>query len=178
MSFVVRLATEDDVPRIKQLIPASVRALSVGYYTDRQIDTALVHVFGLDSQLITDGTYYVVTDEEYIVGCGGWSKRKTLYGGDQMKGGVDDLLDPDQDAAKIRAFFVDPGWARKGIGRIIMNVCEEAARADGFRRMELGATLPGEPLYAAMGFTVTERFDIAMPDGVTLPGAHMVKSLD
>ncbi len=178
MSFVTRLATGDDVPRLKQLIPASVRALSVGYYTDRQIDSALVHVFGLDSQLIADGTYYVVTDDGYIVGCGGWSKRKTLYGGDQMKGAVDDLLDPAHDAAKIRAFFVDPAWARKGIGRTIMNVCEEAARADGFCRMELGSTLPGEPLYAAMGYTVTERFDIAMPNGESLPGAHMVKSLD
>jgi GNAT superfamily N-acetyltransferase len=95
-----------------------------------------------------------------------------------MKGAVDELLDPAQDAARIRAFFVHPSWARRGIGRSIINVCEEAARADGFRSMELASTLPGEPLYAAMGYTVTERFDIAMPDGVTLPGAHMVKSLD
>jgi GNAT superfamily N-acetyltransferase len=124
-----------------------------------------------------DETYYVVTAEDQVVGCGGWSKRKTLYGGDQMISHVDDMLDPTQDEAKIRAFFVDPGWARKGIGRTIIDACEEAARANGFRRMELGATLPGEPLYAAMGYTVTERFDIPMPDGETLPGAHMVKSL-
>jgi GNAT superfamily N-acetyltransferase len=178
MSFVVRLATEDDVPRLKQLVPESARALSAGHYTDRQIESAIAYIFGVDSQLIADGTYYVVTDEDYIVGCGGWSKRKTLYGGDQMKGADDDLLDPAHDAAKIRAFFVDPGWARKGIGRRIINVCEEAAHANGFRRMELGATLPGEPLYAAMGYTVTERMEYPMPDGEALPGAHMVKSLD
>jgi GNAT superfamily N-acetyltransferase len=178
MSFVVRLATEHDVPSLNALIPESVRALSVGYYTDRQIESALVHVFGLDSQLIADGTYYVVTEEDQIAGCGGWSKRKTLYGGDQMINHVDDLLDPTQDAAKIRAFFVHPNWARRGIGRRIMEVCEQAARANGFHKMELGSTLPGEPLYTAMGYTVTERFDITMPDGVTLPGALMVKSLD
>jgi N-acetylglutamate synthase-like GNAT family acetyltransferase len=178
MSFVVRLATEQDVPSLKQLIPESARALSEGYYTERQTESAIEHIFGVDSQLIADGTYYVVTEEDQIVGCGGWSKRKTLYGGDQMKGDDDDLLDPTQDAAKIRAFFVHPNWARKGIGRRLIEVCEQTARANGFRTMEMGATLPGEPLYAAMGYTVTERFDFAMPDGVTLPLALMVKSLD
>jgi GNAT superfamily N-acetyltransferase len=178
MSLVVRLATEQDIPSIKHLIPESVRALSVGYYTEQQIESAIVHVFGLDSQLIADGTYYVATVEDQIAGCGGWSKRKTLYGGDQMINHVDDFLDPAQDAAKIRAFFVHPNWARQGIGRSIINTCEEAARTEGFRRMELGSTLPGEPLYAAMGYTVTERFDIKMPDGETLPGALMVKSFD
>jgi GNAT superfamily N-acetyltransferase len=120
----------------------------------------------------------VVTDDNRIVGCGGWSKRKTLFGGDQMKGATDDLLDPTQDAARIRAFFVHPQWARKGIGRMIILECERAARAEGFRGMELGATLPGEPLYAAMGYAATDRFDIPLPDGVALPGAHMAKSLD
>jgi GNAT superfamily N-acetyltransferase len=179
MSFVVRLATEQDVPTLKQLIPTSVRALSAGYYTDRQIESALIHIFGVDSQLIADGTYFAVEVEAdgRIVGCGGWSKRKTLYGGDQMKGGVDDLLDPTHDAARIRAFFVDPAWARRGVGRRIIEACEAAARQAGFRQMELGATLPGEPLYAAMGYAVTDRFDIAMPDGEVLPAAHMAKTL-
>ena len=175
-SLVVRLATEQDIPSLKQLIPESARALSAGYYTDRQIESALVHVFGVDSQLIEDGTYYVVVVDDLIVGCGGWSKRKTLYGGDQMKGEVDELLDPNQDAARIRAFFVHPRWARRGIGRRIIDACEVAAREEGFRSMELGATLPGEPLYAAMGYTVMTRFDIVMPDGERLPAAHMVKS--
>ena len=175
MSLVVRLATEHDIPSLNQLIPESVRALSAGYYTDSQIESALVHVFGVDSQLISDGTYYVVVADDQIVGCGGWSKRKTLYGGDQMKGDVDDLLDPTHDAARIRAFFVHPDWARRGIGRRIIEACEAAAREEGFRSMELGATLPGEPLYVAMGYTVTTHFDIAMPDGERLPAAHMVK---
>jgi GNAT superfamily N-acetyltransferase len=178
MSLVVRLATEHDIPDLKLLIPESARALSTGYYTDRQIESAIVHIFGVDSQLIADGTYYAVVADDQIVGCGGWSKRKTLYGGDQMKGDLDDLLDPTHDAARIRAFFVRPSWARRGIGRRIIEACEAAALEEGFRSMELGATLPGEPLYAAMGYTVTTRFDIVMPDGETLPAAHMVKSLD
>ena len=177
MALVVRLATEQDIPILTHLIPESVRTLSVGYYTDRQIESELVHIFGVDSQLIADGTYYVVVADDQIVGCGGWSKRKTLYGGDQMKGDADDLLDPAHDAARIRAFFVHPEWTRRGIGRRIIEACEVAARHEGFRRMELGATLPGEPLYAAMGYTVTERFAIAMPDGESLPAAHMVKVL-
>ncbi len=177
MALVVRLATEQDIPPLTHLIPESVRALIVGYYTDRQIESAILHIFGVDSQLIADGTYYAVVAGEKIVGCGGWSKRNTLYGGDQMKGEADDLLDPARDAARIRAFFVHPNWTRRGIGRSIIEACEAAACQEGFRSMELGATLPGEPLYAAMGYTVTARFDIAMPDGESLPAAHMVKVL-
>jgi GNAT superfamily N-acetyltransferase len=178
MSIMFRLATEDDVTSLQCLIPESARALSSGYYTERQVESAIVHIFGVDSQLINDGTYYVATADGVIVGCGGWSRRRTLYGGDQMKGDVDDLLDPTHDAARIRAFFVHPDWARRGIGRRIIEVCEVAARMEGFGSIELGATLPGEPLYAAMGYTVTERFEIAMPDGESLPGAHMVKSFN
>lgn len=177
MSFELRLATEEDIPALSDLIPLSARALSAGWYTDRQIESAITHIFGVDSQLMADGTYFVVTAGDRIVGCGGWSMRKTLFGGDQMKDAADDLLDPTHDAARIRAFFVHPDWTRRGIGRRIIEACETAARAAGFRRMELGATLPGEPLYAAMGYAVTERFDIPMPGGEVLPAAHMVKSL-
>jgi GNAT superfamily N-acetyltransferase len=176
MSLEVRLATEADIPSIARLIPASVRVLSAGSYTPAQIESAITHIFGVDSQLIADGTYYAVIGDGQIVGCGGWSKRRTLFGGDQMKGGADDLLDPTREAARIRAFFVDPGWTRRGIGRTIMERCETAARAAGFSRMELVATLPGEPLYAAMGYRVTERFDIPLPDGDVLPAAQMVRS--
>lgn len=179
MSVGVRLATEKDIPALNALIPLSARALSAGFYTPRQIDSAITHIFGVDSQLIADGTYFVVIAEDgQIVGCGGWSKRATLFGGDQMKGDADALLDPARDAGRIRAFFVYPEWTRRGIGRRIIEACEAAACAEGFRRMELGATLPGEPLYAAMGYVVTERFDIPMPDGEVLPAAHMVKSLN
>jgi GNAT superfamily N-acetyltransferase len=177
MTITIRLATEADIPTLKELIPASARTLSAGFYTDRQIESAIIYIFGVDSQLIADGTYFAAVADDQIVGCGGWSKRKTLFGGDQMKNEEDELLDPAVDAARIRAFFVHPDWARRGIGRRIIEACEAAAKADGFSRMELGATLPGEPLYAAMGYEVTNRFDVAMPDGESLALAHMVRSL-
>lgn len=177
MSITFRLSLAEDMPSLKQLIPESVRALSKGHYTAQQIEHAIVHIFGVDSQLIADGTYYSAVAENQIVGCGGWSKRKTLFGGDQMKITEDDLLDPTHDAARIRAFFVHPHWARQGIGRRIIQMCEEAAVKHGFRIMELAATLPGEPLYAAMGYVVTKRFDVAMPTGELFPVAHMTKSL-
>jgi GNAT superfamily N-acetyltransferase len=177
MAWPLRLASESDIPALSELIPISVRALSTGHYSAQQIESAIIHIFGVDSQLIADGTYYAAMDGETIVGCGGWSMRKTLYGGDQMKGELDDLLDPARDAARIRAFFVHPGWARRGIGRSIIERCEADARAQGFGRMELGATLPGEQLYAVMGYRAIEPFTIEMTDGVTLPCVHMTKVL-
>jgi GNAT superfamily N-acetyltransferase len=178
MTIEYRLATAEDIPYLQQLIPESVRALSAGYYTPQQIESALKHIFGVDSQLIADGTYYAALAGKEIVGCGGWSKRRTLYGGDQMKTAEDNLLDPARDPARIRAFFVHPAWARQGIGRKIIELCENAARQEGFHAMELGSTLPGEPLYAAMGFRVTDRLEATMPDGQSLPIAYMTKSLD
>ena len=138
LAIELRLATVDDIPTLKQLIPLSVRELSQGYYTPSQVESALVYVFGVDSQLIADGTYYTAVAGDEIVGCGGWSKRSTLYGGDQMKSREDNLLDPSRDAARIRAFFVHPQWARRGIGKQLILKCEEATLADGFRSMELG----------------------------------------
>ena len=123
-------------------------------------------------------SYFVAESAGHIVGAGGWSKRKTLYGGDQTKGDADPLLDPAHDAAHIRAFYVHPDWARRGIGSRIMRACEDAARAAGFMRLDLGATLPGEPLYAAMGFKVRERVNISMPDGEALAAAMMEKTLN
>jgi GNAT superfamily N-acetyltransferase len=177
MPVLIRLSTVEDIPTLKALIPESVRALSEGYYTPRQIESALVHIFGVDSQLIADGTYYSAVDGDQIVGCGGWSKRKTLFGGDQMKT-EDNLLDPVHDPARIRAFFVHPAWTRQGIGRRIIEQCEQAAYGQGFRRMELAATLPGEPLYAALGYVITRRGEAPMPDGEVLPIAYMAKSLE
>ena len=177
MEISIRVATMEDIPALQKLIPESARGLSQGYYTRQQIESAIKYIFGVDTQLIADETYYIAEAEGHVVGCGGWSKRKTLYGGDQMKAEQDPLLDPKEDAGRIRAFFIHPDWARKGIGRRIIEACEKAAKADGFTRMELGATLPGEPLYAAMGYEVTDRFDIPMGDGTTLPCAHMKKEL-
>lgn len=178
MSFIIRQATAQDIAEIKSLIPESARALSAGYYTPQQMESAIQYIFGVDTQLIEDGTYYVAIAGKVIAGCGGWSKRSTLFGGDQMKGNADNLLDPSHDAARIRAFFVHPGWARKGIGRSIIETCEAAARQQGFRKMELVATLPGEPLYAALGYTATRRFDVPMADGEVLPVASMLKTLE
>jgi GNAT superfamily N-acetyltransferase len=177
MEIVLRLATAEDIPALRELIPASVRALSAGYYTPTQIESALTYIFGVDTQLIADGTYFVAESTGQIVGAGGWSKRATLYGGDQSKAEADPLLDPAHDAARIRAFYVHPNWARRGIGSRIMRACEAAAREAGFTRMELGSTVPGEPLYVAMGYQVSERMDVAMPDGETLPITRMDKTL-
>ncbi|HYP28573.1 MAG TPA: GNAT family N-acetyltransferase [Blastocatellia bacterium] len=173
--MLIRKATRDDIPLLERLIPESARGLSASYYTPQQIESAIVHVFGVDTQLISDGTYFVAEDEGRIVGCGGWSKRRTLYGGDQMKAADDPLLDARTEPARIRAFFVDPGWARRGAGRLLLEACEKAAREAGFGALELVATLPGEPLYKALGYEVSERFDIALPGEVVLPLARMMK---
>jgi GNAT superfamily N-acetyltransferase len=178
MDIDIRVATLDDLFALQQLIPLSARELSKNYYTSQQIDSANKFIFGVDTQLIVDRTYYVAEAEKQIVGCGGWSKRKTLFGGDQMKDTADPMLDPKTDAGRIRAFFVHPDWARKGIGRRLIQTCEDAARAEGFSRMELASTLPGEPLYSAMGYQVTRRLDYPMPDGTSLPLAYMHKLLN
>jgi len=174
----VRLATAADLPALHRLIPRSVRALSRGYYTDDQIESAIRHVFGPDTQLIADGTYFVVTAGEEIIACGGWSQRRTLYGGDQMKGASDPLVDPASEPARIRAFFVDPDWSRRGLGSRLMDACVSAARAAGFHSLELAATLPGVPLYRAFGFRALERVETPLPDGVTLPIVRMGRAVE
>lgn len=181
MQIQLRLATPEDIPALDQLMRRSVQGLSAGYYTERQIELSLVHVFGIDTQIVADGTYFVAeatrvsSSESQIAGCGGWSKRQTLYGGDQAKEGEDSLLDPATEPARIRAFFVDPDFARKGIGRQIIGACEAAARAAGFTHLELGATLPGVPLYAALGYSPIEHIEHPMPEGEVLPIVRMGK---
>ncbi len=177
MSITIRLATHADVPILQSLIPLSVRELSAKYYNAVQIEAAILHIFGVDTQLIDDGTYFVAETDGVLVGCGGWSKRRTLFGGDQLKIEPDALLNPAVDAARIRAFFVHPNWARQGIGRKIIAACESAIRVEGFQTIELMATLPGEPLYAAMGYVVTQSLEIPMPNGATLPAKQMVKHI-
>ncbi|HTO71178.1 MAG TPA: GNAT family N-acetyltransferase [Myxococcota bacterium] len=176
--LVLRRAERGDLPRLLELIPRSVRGLSRAHYTDAQIESAIRHVFGPDTQLIDDGTYFVVAAGAELVACGGWSRRRTLFGGDQTKRGADPLLDPAHEAARIRAFFVAPDWARRGLGSRLMDACLEAARAAGFRALELAATLPGEPLYRGYGFLPVERTSTALPDGQSLPLVYMRRALD
>jgi len=175
--FTLRLATPADLPGIRELIPRSVEALSAGFYTPEQVTSAIRYVFGPDTQLIADGTYFVAEAEGEIVACGGWSWRRTLYGGDQMKTADDPQLDPAHEAARIRAFFVHPGWARRGIASAIMKACVDAASEAGFRRLALMSTLPGEPLYRAFGFVAGERVTDTLPDGVGVPFVPMEREI-
>jgi GNAT superfamily N-acetyltransferase len=178
--MLVRLASPADIPALQVLIPSSVRALQKDHYSDRQMDGAIGSVFGVDTQLIQDGTYYVaqVADGEgkpLIAGCGGWSKRKTLFGSDSVPGKDNAWLNPVTDAARIRAFFIHPDWPRRGIGSQILRACEAAARDAGFSRLELAATLPGVPLYKAHGYVEVEAFDVPLPNGEQLPIIRMEK---
>jgi GNAT superfamily N-acetyltransferase len=175
---MIRVATMADVPALQALIELSVRGLSLGFYTPGQVDAAMRHVFGVDTQLIEDGTYYIIPGPSGPVAAGGWSARQTLYGGDQMKAAADPLLNPATDAARIRAFFVHPSSARQGLARQIYTACENAAAAAGFRSFELMATLPGEPLYLALGFRAVERIISTLPDGVAVPFVRMSRRID
>ena len=176
--FSLRAATPRDVPALRELIPRSVRALSEGIYSPAQIEAAIERIFGVDTQLIEDGTYFVAEAGGRIVGAGGWSRRRTLFGGDQHKRGApDELLDPASDPARIRAFYVDPAWARRGIGRAILSLCERAALAAGFSRLELLATLPGVPLYSALGYAEVRAVAEPLGEGLTLPAIVMAKSI-
>lgn len=165
MPPILRPATFEDIPVLQQLIVLSARGLSKGFYTPAETEGAIKYVFGVDTQLITDGTYFVVEENGAIIACGGWSKRNTLFGGDQFKAVAAPLLNPLKDAARIRAFFVHPDHARKGIGRMIINACEQAALDGGFSSTELGATLPGVPFYAAMGYEELEHIALPFPGG-------------
>ena len=183
MKISVRRAVPADVPRLRELIEASVRGLQADDYSPAQIEGALKTVYGVDSQIIADGTYFAaeVIDRDAgspaIVGCGGWSKRKTLYGGDQYAGREDSLLDPAHEAAKIRAFFVDPQWARRGIGSMILKVCENAAREAGFTRLEMGATLSGVAFYRGKGYAEIENQAVPLGNGETLAIVRMRKQI-
>ena len=176
----LRKATSADVPRLREVIEASVRGLQAADYSPAQIEGALQSVYGVDSQLIADGTYLVAEVSKSpgnagIVACGGWSKRKTLYGGDQYGGREDSLLDPARDAAKIRAFFVHPNWARHGIGSLILEACEDAAQEAGFKRLEMGATLSGVAFYQAKGYAAVENQEVPLGNGEALPIVKMAK---
>jgi GNAT superfamily N-acetyltransferase len=187
-NFALRLATEKDIPALHALIEASVRGLQTADYTQSQIDGALGTVLGLDTLLIRDGTYFVAEEvagdeepdqgteaRERLAGCGGWSKRKTLFGADHGPGREPELLDPAADAAKVRAIFVHPRFARRGLGTLILARVEAEARAAGFRRYEMGSTLTGVPLYRLKGYVEVERIAVPLKNGETLPVVKMIK---
>jgi GNAT superfamily N-acetyltransferase len=179
-TFTLRLATEDDIPALDALIEASVRGLQADDYTQEQIEGALGTVLGLDTQLIRDRTYFVAetvgSDGKLaLAGCGGWSKRKTLFGADRGPGREPELLDPATEAAKVRAIFVHPEFARKGLGTLILARVEAEAAAAGFRRFEMGSTLTGVPLYRLKGYLEVERIAVQLNNGETLSVVKMVK---
>lgn len=176
--MLIRKAVFGDIPLLEILIPESVRALQAPDYDQQQIEGALGTIFGVDRQLIRDGTYFVVEVDLKVVACGGWSRRKTLFGSDQAPQKDDACLDPLTEPGRIRAFFVHPAWARHGIGSLIVRACENAAFGEGFLRLELVATLTGEPFYRTHGFTAVEHFEIPLPNGAKLPVARMIKDID
>jgi GNAT superfamily N-acetyltransferase len=194
----IRVATAADIPALHALIERSVRELQSDDYTPAQIDGALGHALGLDTQLVADGTYFVAepvitppvitppviappapaphAPANVLAACGGWSARATLFGSDHGPGRASTFLDPATDAAKIRAIFVHPDWARQGLGSAILDHCERAARAAGFTRLEMGSTLTGVPLYRRRGYVERERVDVPLPNGEALPVIRMVKT--
>jgi len=201
VKFNLRLATDEDVPALHALIEASVRGLQAGDYTPAQIEGALGTVLGLDTHLIRDKSYFVAevaglewgasgaeaqlssmvsgvgvkTPTYQLAGCGGWSKRKTLFGADRGPGREPELLDPATDAAKVRAIFVHPMFARMGLGSLILATVEGAAREAGFARYEMGSTLTGLPLYRLKGYVEVERIGVPLWNGEALPVVKMVK---
>lgn len=174
-AFTIRLAVEGDIVALHALIEASVRGLQAADYTQAQMDGALGTVLGLDTQLIADRTYFVAEADGRIAGCGGWSRRKTLFGADRGPGREPALLDPAVDAAKVRAIFVHPDFARRGLGSLILAHVEDAARAAGFQRFEMGSTLTGVPLYRLKGYVEVERIAVPLANGEALPVVKMVK---
>lgn len=177
MEYRIRRATLEDRAALEQLIAESARGLSRGDYSDKQIESAIATVFGVDTDLIHDGTYYVAEAAGEPIGCGGWSKRKTLFGGDRFAARDSGELDRATEPAKIRAFFVHPGWARRGVAGAILSTCEREASAQGFRAVELMATLPGARLYAARGYEAAERVEYEIADGVRIELVPMRKEL-
>ncbi|HEY9518745.1 MAG TPA: GNAT family N-acetyltransferase [Gemmatimonadales bacterium] len=177
MTDLLRPARSTEVPALNVLIAASARGLSGGFYTPEETDLLIRHVFGVDTQLIADQTYFVIERDGTLAACGGWSGRRTLFGGDQAKETLDPLLDPATEAARIRAFFVRPEWARQGLGRRMLSHAESCAARAGFRRAELMATLPGEPFYRDAGYERLEPVAHRLPGGATVRLVRMGRAL-
>jgi GNAT superfamily N-acetyltransferase len=176
MEFSSRVATAGDAEGLRSVMHASISELQTGFLSQDQIDSSRA-IMGIDNQLIADGTYYVIEHDGAIAGCGGWSRRTTLYGSDTTPGRDPQLLDPAIDAARVRAMYTTPGFARRGVGWLILTLCERAAVAEGFTRLELMGTMSGQPLYTKFGFVVVEsvRDDRG---GVAVPLVKMEKLID
>ena len=174
--MTIRRATLDDVPSISTLIAASARGLGTGDYTREQVEAALLGAWGVDTDMIRDGTYFVGVEDELIL-CGGWSRRATPFGGDAYASRESRLLDPATEAARIRAFFVHPAWARQGLASRLLTMCEGEAKAAGFKAVELVATLPGERLYARHGYVPAGRRAYDLPNNCRIDFVPMRKSL-
>jgi GNAT superfamily N-acetyltransferase len=173
-AFTHRLARTSDIPILKPLMAASIRELLKGFLPPPAVEASF-EVMGLDTRLIDDGTYFVVECDGVIAGCGGWSRRNTLFGGDHAAARNDALLDPKTDAARVRAMYTSPHFARRGIGRLVLSLCEQAPASEGFARAELAATLAGEPLYRACGYQEIERFEAPTSKGICVPLIRMGK---
>lgn len=175
MHLSYRLATEQDLAALRDLMNAAIAELQKQFLSAEQIIASRT-IMGLDTQLVTDQTYFVVEIENNLAGCGGWSRRATLYGGDTTPGRSPRLLDPNTEAARVRAMYTHPRYARKGVGRLILSLCEKAAANEGFRRVELMATLSGAPLYTACGYSAIEHLEDSR-GGAAVPLIRMQKAL-
>jgi GNAT superfamily N-acetyltransferase len=174
--FTHRLATREDLPELRRLMERSIRAL-LGVHLDAERVEASFEIMGVDTTLIDDGTYFVVEFGERIAGCGGWSRRATMFGGDHSAGRDARLLDPEREPARVRAMYTDPEFARRGVGSLVLSLCEAAAASEGFTGVELVATAAGEPLYSKCGYVLVQRIDVPTSRGVTVPCARMTKKL-
>jgi GNAT superfamily N-acetyltransferase len=174
--FTHRIARRADVPQLKKLMTSAIRELQKAFLSPEQVEASF-DVMGLDTQLIDDGTYFIVEENGVIAGCGGWSRRATLFGGDHSAGRSAALLDPAKDAARVRAMYTNPSFARRGVGRLILDLCEGAAAAEGFRRVELAGTMSGVPLYRACGYRDIQAFEADTRAGVRIPLIRMGKAI-
>lgn len=174
--FAHRVAQRDDIPMLASLMMTAIRELQRGFLSEEQIEASF-DVMGLDTQLLDDGTYFIVEEEGAIAGCGGWSRRATLFGGDHSAGRSAAMLDPAKDAARVRAMYTNPSFARRGVGRLILKLCENAAASEGFTRVELAGTMAGVPLYRACGYRDLEAFEAETRSGIRIPLMRMGKTL-
>lgn len=172
----LRIATRNDIPAIEALMADSMAALLPRFLNEKQVARSSESM-GLDTLLIDDGTYFLFYIDDVLVGCGGWSRRKTLFGGNHTSGRDDAMAEPGVDAAKIRAMYTHPGYTRRGIGRFLIEAGEAAAKAEGFKSMELGSTAPGQPLYEACGYRLLEDLSRPSEDGTIVPVLRMQKDL-